>query len=92
MICAFDECKKSFEPHRHNQKYCCPECCKEATNKRIRDKYYETKKRLKGDKRVCSLRGCETILSRYTEETICGKCLANERERERKELLRIFNV
>jgi len=92
VICAFDECGNNFEPHRHNQKYCCPECCKGATNKRIRDKYYETKKRLSGDIRVCSRRGCKTILSRYSENEVCSKCSATELDLERKNLLRIFGV
>jgi hypothetical protein len=92
MICSFDECNNQFEPHRHNQKYCCAECCKGATNKRIRDKYYETKKRLNGDLRVCSKKGCETILSRYSEDEVCAKCNAAERDSERKDLLRIFGV
>ena len=90
MRCAFDECNKEFEPHRHNQKYCCSECCKAATNKRIRDKYYATKMRLSGEKRICSTKGCETLLSRYTDGEICNSCLENEEYIQRKELLRIF--
>lgn len=92
MICAFDECKKEFEPHRHNQKYCSSECCKYATNKRIRDKYYETKKRLSGQMRVCVRAGCNTILSRYTEGDTCGKCLSQDVTAEKDELKRLFGV
>lgn len=90
MICAYENCKKEFEPHRHNQKYCCADCCKNATNKRIRDKYYASKKRLEGELRVCSSSGCNTILSRYTENEICHKCLASDEAKERDRLKRIF--
>lgn len=86
MICAFDECKKEFEPHRHNQKYCCSDCCKQATNKRVRSKYYDTRQRLQGKKRTCSRLGCETILSRYTEDDTCNKCLSLDRAEEVKRL------
>lgn len=92
MICAFDECNNHFEPHRHNQKYCCAECCKSATNKRIRDKYYEAKKRLNGDIRICSSKGCKTVLSRYSEDDVCSKCHAMQLDAERKDLLRIFGA
>jgi hypothetical protein len=92
MICAFDECNKKFEPHRHNQKYCCSECCKNATNKRIREKYYETKKRLNGDARICSSKSCSTILSRYSEFSLCSKCRGKEESSERKQLLRNLGV
>lgn len=89
MICAFDECGNSFEPHRHNQKYCSPDCCKSATNKRIRNKYYAAKRRLDGEKRICST--CDTYLSRYTEDDVCGKCVAEKRLREREILRNMFN-
>lgn len=91
MICAFDECSNNFDPQRHNQKYCCSQCCKDATNKRIRQKYYETKERLNGSKRVCRNSKCDTVMSRYTEEDICNKCRAAEREQERLGLVNIFN-
>lgn len=90
MICAFDECGKEFDPHRHNQKYCSSECCKESTNKRIRKKYQDAKDRLGGKHRICSNSGCSTVLSRYTEGTICGKCLSEQSVAEREFLRRMF--
>jgi ribosomal protein S27AE len=90
MICAFDDCKKQFEPHRHNQKYCCSDCCKQATNKRVRSKYYDTKQRLQGKKRICVRSGCKTILSRYTDDDTCGKCYALDEAKEIKRLKRMF--
>ena len=92
MICSFDECNNKFEPHRHNQKYCSSECCKEATNKRIRTKYYATKQRLNGKLRICSNRNCETILSRYTENVVCNKCIAERETEERNSLRRLFGA
>lgn len=92
MICAFDECSKEFEPHRHNQKYCCSECCKGATNKRTRDKYVETKMRLQGISRICMNEGCDTILSRYTESRVCNRCLLEEERVDRERLKRLFGA
>jgi ribosomal protein S27AE len=90
MICSSDECKKEFEPHRHNQKYCCSDCCKQATNKRVRSKYYDTKQRLQGKKRICVRSGCNTILSRYTDDDTCGKCYAADGAKEITRLKRMF--
>lgn len=90
MKCAFDECGKSFEPNRHNQKYCSSDCCKQATNKRVRSKYYETRQRLQGKKRVCARQSCNTILSRYTEDDVCGKCIAEDQASEIEKLKRKF--
>lgn len=92
MICANDGCENEFEKSTHNQKYCCDECCREATNKKIREKYYEEKARLSGKKRICSTRGCKNILSRYNEDSICAECVANRDKSNRDSLLRIFNV
>ena len=39
MICASEDCENTFEKSTHNQKYCSDECCRIATNKKIRDKY-----------------------------------------------------
>ena len=90
MTCAFDECSNKFEPHRHNQKYCSSSCCKDATNKRIRDKYSATKQRLNGEIRVCTK--CDTILSRYTEDDECSECILKEEKLERLRLKRLFGA
>lgn len=92
MICANDGCTNEFNKTTHNQKYCSDECCREATNRKIREKYYAEKERLSGKKRVCKTRGCKNLLSRYNEEDICRECLAKEENKNRDELLRIFNV
>ena len=90
LKCAYDDCSKTFIAQRHNQKYCTPECCKDATNKRIRSKYSETKQRLKGKKRICKTSRCGTILSRYTEEDICGKCISAIKASEQEFLRKKF--
>ena len=68
-------------------KYCSDECCKEATNAKIKQKYYEKKERLAGKKRVCKTRGCSTILSRYNAESVCSVCDAKQRSKERLDLV-----
>jgi hypothetical protein len=92
MICANNGCANEFTKTTHNQKYCSDECCREATNRKIREKYYAEKERLSGKKRVCSTRGCKNLLSRYNEDDICRECLAKRDSKERDQLLRIFNV
>lgn len=92
MICANDGCTNEFSKTTHNQKYCSDECCREATNRKIREKYYAEKERLSGKKRTCKTRGCKNLLSRYNEGDICRECLAKEENKNRDNLLRIFNV
>ena len=87
MICAYDECNNEFEPKTHNQKYCCDECCRTATNQKLKDAYYEKKARLAGKARVCKNQGCNVVLSRYNEGRICDKCNGVKREEERKALV-----
>ena len=87
MICAYNECKKQFTPKTHNQKYCSDECCRTATNEKLKEAYYERKARLQGKKRMCSTKGCSTILSRYNEGKVCGKCLAKIEKDKQKELI-----
>jgi hypothetical protein len=56
MICSNDGCVNEFEPKTHNQKYCSDECCKIATNIKIKEKYYYKKARLAGEKFICKTR------------------------------------
>jgi hypothetical protein len=89
MICAYDNCEgiKEFEPKTHNQKYCSDECCRIATNEKLKQAYYEKKARLAGKQRTCKAKGCNVILSRYNSENICDKCVSAEKEKERKALI-----
>jgi len=90
MICAYDQCDNEFEPKTHNQKYCSDECCRIATNEKLKEAYYEKKARLAGAKRICKSKGCNVILSRYNESNICDKCVSSEREKERKALVEMM--
>jgi hypothetical protein len=90
MICANDGCENKFEPKTHNMKYCSDECCRVATNQKIKQKYYDKKARLAGKVRTCKTKGCETKLNRYNVESICENCLANEKAREQKMLLEMI--
>lgn len=91
QICAYTECGVEFEPKTHNQRYHTPECCKEATNIRIMDKYYERKERRQGNIRTCITPGCGTQLSRYNDDKVCGKCDSVKESERREFLLRLFN-
>jgi hypothetical protein len=87
IVCGQDGCENKFEPKTHNQKYCSDLCCREATNTKIKAKYYEKKERLAGKQRVCKNKECSTKLSRYNSSSICENCVANQKEQERKALL-----
>lgn len=76
IVCANDECKKSFEPKIHNAKYCSQECRQAITNKRVLARYYEKKeikKRNSSEKRVCTSDGCDIVLSRYNADKLCER-------------------
>ena len=89
MICANKECAKEFDAKTHNQKYCCDECCRVATNKKIMEKYYEKKAIRSGAKREC--RVCKSRLSRYNQSNICAKCEKNSAISNRSTILRMIN-
>ena len=92
MICAYEDCEsqKEFEPKTHNQKYCSDECCRIATNAKLKQAYYDKKARLAGKQRICRTKTCSVILSRYNETNICDKCVSADREKERKALLEMI--
>ena len=90
MKCAYKECGKDFTPKTHNQKYCSDECCRTATNLKLKEQYYERKARLRGKKRVCKTAGCTTIMSRYNEDKICGKCMAIKEKKKQLEILEMI--
>jgi len=94
MICAYENCQgvKEFEPKTHNQKYCSDECCRIATNQKLKEAYYEKKARLAGAKRICKNKGCNVVLSRYNDGKICDKCVSAEKEKERKNLLEMVKI
>ena len=83
MICAHKECLNEFVPKTHNQKYCSDECCRIATNIKIKERYYENKARLNGKKRICKNSSCKVILSRYNENKYCSKCMSKEEKNDR---------
>lgn len=89
MICKNSECLKDFEAKTHNQKYCCDECCRVATNKRIMEKYYEKKAIRSGSLRHC--KKCKTKLSRYNEYDSCVTCEKKASQSRRNTLLRMID-
>jgi hypothetical protein len=73
--CARAGCHSHFEPTTHNMKYCCRECTRIATNKRVMEQYYEKQAQKQGKTRWC--RSCQnTKLSRYNDSPICSACRA----------------
>lgn len=90
MKCAYEECGKEFDPKTHNQKYCSDECCRIATNEKLKEAYYEKKARLAGKKRICKSKDCNVVLSRYNSESICDKCLGAKKREERQIVLEIL--
>ena len=91
MICAYEKCDNEFEPKTHNQKYCSDECCKIATNLKIKEKYYYKKARLAGVEFKCETRGCKQILNRYTTDKVCEVCKSKQRSKERNDILEMLN-
>ena len=89
MICSNKDCAKDFNPKTHNQKYCCDECCRVATNKKIMEKYYEKKAIRSGAKREC--KKCGSRLSRYNQSTVCSKCEKNSAIQNRSSILMMIN-
>ena len=89
MICANKECAKEFDAKTHNQKYCCDECCRVATNKKIMEKYYEKKAIRSGAKRECKV--CKSRLSRHNQSNVCSKCEKNSAIKNRSTILRMLN-
>ena len=89
MICGNKDCAKEFNAKTHNQKYCCDECCRVATNRKIMEKYYEKKAIRSGAKREC--KKCKSNLSRYNQSTICTKCEKNNRSRHRNIIKRMID-
>lgn len=72
VVCARNDCGKTFIRGTHNQKYCSKECFRITTNKKIVERYHENKKILNGKRRDCRL--CGNALSRYNKTNKCSAC------------------
>lgn len=73
FFCKNPECSKEFKPKTYNSIYCSAECRKKVTNKRVLEKYHSDKKNF-SSKRICKIKSCTTILSKYNKENICERC------------------
>ena len=91
LICAYDQCRRTFSPSTHNQKYCSDECCRTATNDKLKQQYYDKKARLAGKKRICKTPKCGSQLSRYNESKICAKCQAGIEKKKQLDLIEMVN-
>lgn len=90
MKCSYNKCNNEFEPRTHNMKYCSDECCRTATNEKLREAYYEKKARLAGKKRVCKAQECNVILSRYNADKICDRCANAKKMLDRKQMIEMI--
>ena len=70
-VCAWGKCDREFEPHRHNQIYCCEDHSSRAAKESILRRYHERKAMRGGKKRKCK---CGTPLSRYNYGSKCARC------------------
>jgi len=89
MICFNKECALEFTPKTHNQKYCCDECCRIQTNRKIMEKYYEKKAIKNGAIRKC--KKCNSTLSRYNESAVCLVCKNQKILSNKKKILGMIN-
>ena len=87
MVCGF--CGIEFETKKKNQKYCDQICCRGATNKRIMQKYYENKARLKGFKRYCE---CGQALSKYNTGNICNICETKNNIKNEQKIMEAIQI
>lgn len=71
--CNNEECSNTFVPKTYNAIFCSSDCRRVVTNKKLLEKYYESKSK-KNSKRVCHTENCDTVLSRYNKEDICERC------------------
>ena len=90
-VCAYSECGVTFMAKTHNQRYHSSECCRQATNNRIMQDYYDKKARRTGAVRYCAGAGCKTVLSRYNDDKLCGACETAQETAARKAILRMFS-
>lgn len=70
-VCGWGKCDREFEPHRHNQVYCCEDHASRAAKESILRRYHERKAMRQGRKRRCK---CGTPLSRYNYTSKCSRC------------------
>lgn len=86
-VCGF--CGIEFETKKKNQKYCDQICCRGATNKRIMQKYYENKARLKGFKRYCE---CGQELSKYNSNSVCNLCNNRKKINNKEKIMEAIEI
>lgn len=91
MICSYSECDNEFTPGTHNQIYCSDECCKQATNAKIMERYYRKKARRNGTNLQCSECKQQT-LSRYSDNEVCSSCRNAKKRRQDETIARRLKV
>jgi len=77
-FCAW--CDKDFYQNSSKQIYCSAECRKDASKKKIIERYavQKVKKRVGKEKKCAG--GCGTYLSIYNDVGMCDNCLINKKK------------
>lgn len=81
--CQF--CGAEFEAATANQIYCSPEHTRQASNKKIIQRYHE-KKKTKTQERLCDT--CGNKLSKYNPDDTCSPCQEGKKEANRIQFLK----
>lgn len=74
-----DWCGSEFEASVSYQIYCCPDCREQATRAKISARNSQKRRqRLASRTRQCAQ--CQTTLSVYNTDNLCGACVINQRQ------------
>ena len=72
-------CDNLFETKIAYQIYCSEECRDAATKEKIAARYIQTRRqKRKGKERRC--KNCNSMLSIYNDDPLCGKCNINPKD------------
>lgn len=82
--CANPACSNRFEAKRINMVYCCSDCCKQATNAKLIERYHANKNKSPKERRCAR---CNGRLSRYNPDDECGPCQSRKSLERRTALL-----
>lgn len=74
-VCARIGCEERFVKRTHNMIYHDSDCCRLATNERLKGQYHERQAQKRGEPRYCVVCGV-TRLNRYNSGRVCGGCQA----------------
>ena len=89
-VCARPGCDITYVARTHNQIYHDAECCRIATNARLKEKYHERRAQKMGKVRICTECGV-TRLSRYNDTKICEGCRTKSESKRNQDIRDILS-